>query len=84
MGVRDLPGEISERKCNTAHSDAEPRLLYDRRTAARQLSISIRSLDYLIQQQRIATRRIGSRVLVSYDELRRFARGNHTDPIVAA
>ena len=28
--------------------DAAPRLLYDRREAARQLSISVRSLDYLI------------------------------------
>jgi hypothetical protein len=57
------------------------RLLYDRKGAAHQLSISVRAIDYLIQQQRIATRRIGGRVLVHYDELRRFARGNHTDPI---
>lgn len=60
---------------------SETRLLYDRKSAAQQLSISVRALDYLIQQQRISTRRIGGRVLVAYEELRRFARGNHTDPI---
>lgn len=59
----------------------DTRLLYDRKGAAKMLSISVRALDYLIQQQRIATRRIGGRVLVHYDELRRFARGNHTEPI---
>jgi hypothetical protein len=57
------------------------RILYDRKTAAAQLSISVRSLDYLIQQQHIATRRIGKKVLVHHTELSRFARGNHTDPI---
>jgi hypothetical protein len=57
------------------------RILYDRKTAAAQLSISVRSLDYLIQQQHIATRRIGKKVLVHHTELSRFARGNHTGPI---
>jgi hypothetical protein len=57
------------------------RLLYDRKQAAAQLSISVRSLDYLIQQQQIATRRIGKKVLIHHTELTRFARGNHTVPI---
>lgn len=58
-----------------------PRILYDRKGAAKMLSLSVRAVDYLIQQQRIATRRIGGRVLIHYDELRRFARGHHTEPI---
>ena len=63
--------------------DAQPttRLLYDRRTAAQQLSISVRSLDYIIQQQQIATRRLGKKVLIHRAELSRFARANHTAPI---
>lgn len=39
----------------------EARLLYDRKTAARMLSISVRSLDYLIAAKRLDTRRIGKR-----------------------
>lgn len=61
----------------------ETRLLYDRKSAAHQLSISVRSLDYLIANKRMTTRRVGGRVLIPYDELRKFARGNHTDLIAA-
>jgi excisionase family DNA binding protein len=65
----------------SAQPSAEPRLLYDRKEAARILSLSVRSLDYLIQQQRIATRRVGKKVLIHRTELTRFAKGNHTGPI---
>jgi hypothetical protein len=69
----------------TAH-DAAPaststqtttRLLYDRRTAATQLSISVRSLDYMITNGTIKVRRIGSRVLVPHTELVRAAGCDH-------
>jgi hypothetical protein len=66
-----------------ANNDCSNRILYDRKCAAQQLSISVRALDYLIQQQRLATRRIGGRVLVHNNELQRFARGNHTELIAA-
>jgi hypothetical protein len=49
------------------------RLLYDRKEASRQLSISIRSLDYRIAGKQIATRRIGSRILIPHEELVRLA-----------
>lgn len=65
---------------NTA-PDPNPRLLYDRAEAARQLSISIRSLDYLIAGKELATRRIGKKVLVPHAELVRYARGDHFGPI---
>lgn len=55
----------------------EERLLYDRKEAARQLSISVRALDYLIARKELATRRIGARVLISRAELARFARADH-------
>jgi excisionase family DNA binding protein len=45
--------------------------------AALMLSISKRSLDYLIASGDIAVRRIGTRVLIQAQELERFARGNH-------
>ena len=57
------------------------RLLYDRKEAARQLSISVRSLDYLIGQQKLSTRRLGKKVLVPHAELVRFASANHYEPM---
>lgn len=53
------------------------RLLYDRKEAARQLSISVRSLDYLIAGKQLETRRIGRKVLVTHASLVRYASGNH-------
>ena len=55
----------------------EPRLLYDRKSAARQLSISTRAIDRLIANKCITARRVGSRVLIPYGELKRFARADH-------
>jgi hypothetical protein len=60
---------------------AGPRLLYDRKEAARQLSISVRSLDYLIGQKKLSTRRLGKKVLVPHAELVRFASANHHEPM---
>jgi hypothetical protein len=58
-----------------------PRLLYSRKEAARQLSFSIRSLDYLIATKQLATRRLGKRVMIPHSELVRFARADHFEPI---
>jgi hypothetical protein len=55
----------------------ETRLLYSRTEASKQLSISVRSLDYLLASQQFDTRRIGKKVLITHDSLRRFAQGNH-------
>lgn len=55
-------------------------LLYTRKAAAQQLSISARSLDRLISHKQLSTRRIGGRVLIPASELRRFARADH--PII--
>lgn len=53
------------------------RLLYDRKSAAEQLSISVRALDRLIANKCLTARRIGSRVLIPSAELKRFARADH-------
>lgn len=63
-----------------SHQDA-PRLLYSRREAARMLSVSVRSLDYLIANKQLATRRIGKKVLIPHSELVRYAKGNHYESI---
>jgi len=57
-------------------------ILFSRKEAASLLAISLRGLDYLISQGRIRTRRIGKRVLISRQEIERFARGDHPEPIV--
>jgi excisionase family DNA binding protein len=55
----------------------EQRLLVDRRNAAQYLSISQRSLDYLLANGELRTRRIGTRVLIPLSELQRYARIDH-------
>ena len=58
-----------------------PRLLYSRRDTAYQLSISTRSLDYLIAEGRLHTRKIGGRILIPHDELLRFSRHDRMEPM---
>jgi hypothetical protein len=57
------------------------RLLYDRREAARQLSISVRSLDYIIAAKALVMRRIGRKVLITRASLAQYASGNHYEPV---
>lgn len=67
----------------SAGSTIGERILYDRKTAATQLSISVRSLDYLISGKKLNTRRIGKKVLVPRGELIRFAQANHPEPVTS-
>jgi hypothetical protein len=53
------------------------KLLYDRKSAAFALSISIRSLDYLISLKKINTIRLGSKIMIGHSELVKFSRANH-------
>lgn len=53
----------------------DQKLLVSRHEAALRLSISERAVDYLIANKQIATKRIGSRVLISVTELQRFSVG---------
>ena len=57
-------------------------ILLSRKHAASLLSISLRALDYLIERGEIRTRRIGKRVLIPRQEIERFARADHPEPIV--
>jgi hypothetical protein len=51
-------------KTRTPQQDNAPRLLYDRKSAALSLSISIRSLDYLVARRQLAFRKIGKKVVI--------------------
>jgi excisionase family DNA binding protein len=57
----------------------DPRILYDRKTAAAALSISVRGLDYLIESGKLRVRRLGRRVLVPRSELERLARQDQAE-----
>lgn len=61
----------------------DAKLLVSREEAAQMLSISQRGLDYLIANRRLPTRRIGGRVLIPVADLRKYARGDHPEHIVA-
>jgi len=55
----------------------EQRLLVDRQNAAQYLSVSQRSLDYLLSHGELHIRRIGARVLIPLSELHRYADLDH-------
>ena len=61
----------------------ENKLLIDKKTASSLLSISLRSLDYLISCGELKTRRIGRRRLIERRELERFARRDHQTQLPA-
>jgi excisionase family DNA binding protein len=53
------------------------KLLFSRRDAAVALSLSVRSIDYLISNGELSTRRVGRKILIPAVEIRRFARRDH-------
>ena len=55
------------------------KLLVCREEAAEILSISVRSVDYLLANRQLTSRRIGSRNLIPMADLRRFARMDHPE-----
>lgn len=59
---------------DTKSADA-PRLMYGRKEAARQISVSVRTLDYLIAAGKLRCKRLGGRVLLMHGELVRFSQG---------
>lgn len=57
------------------------KLLYSRADTAVALSISVRSVDYLISVGKLSTRRVGRKTLIPAGDVRRFARADHPEPI---
>ena len=56
----------------------DQKLLVSRKVAAEMLTISIRKVDYMIADGRLLTRRIDNRVLIPIEEIRKFARSDHS------
>jgi excisionase family DNA binding protein len=54
------------------------KLRYSRRESADLLGISVRQLDYHVSNGNLKVTRDGSRVLIHYTELVRFAKRDHT------
>jgi hypothetical protein len=54
------------------------------RRPARQLSLSVRSLDYLVANKKLEFRRIGKKVLITHASLVRFSQANHFESVAAA
>lgn len=57
------------------------KLLYSRRDTAEALSLSIRSIDYLITTGRLTARRVGGKILIPASAVRRFAKEDHPDSV---
>ena len=57
--------------------ELEAPILVDRKTAARLLSVSLRTVDNLIACKRLRPRRIGRRILFERQALVLFAKGDH-------
>jgi hypothetical protein len=69
------------RKQNSPAKATTPdaKLLVSRGEAAAILSISIRGVDYYIATKQFSTRRIGTRVLIPIEDVRKFARADHPE-----
>jgi excisionase family DNA binding protein len=61
----------------------DAKLLVGREEAAVRLSLSVRSVDYLLADRLLKFRRIGGRVLIPITELERFARIDHPERIAS-
>lgn len=70
---------VGEKKPATETVPLDGKVLVSRKVAAHMLSISVRAVDYLIATKKLATRRIGTRVMIPVEEIRRFARSDHPD-----
>ena len=54
------------------------KLLFDKKTVANMLSVSVRTVENLIAAKQLEVRHIGSRTLVTRKALQQFARQDHT------
>jgi excisionase family DNA binding protein len=63
----------------TVEMSPKDKLLVSRGEVAHLLSISERSVDYLVATKRLSARRIGTRVLIPMEEVRRFSRSDHPE-----
>jgi hypothetical protein len=56
------------------------KILYDRKSAAYALSISVRAVDYALARGEFETRKFGRKRLITAGSLKRYAARNHFGP----
>ena len=71
--LRKPPGKVER--------SPKDKLLVSRGEVAHLLSISERSVDYLVATKRLSSRRIGTRVLIPMEEVRKFSRSDHPESL---
>lgn len=64
-------------------ADSVEKLLYSRRDTAEVLSLSIRSVDYLITSGRLSVRGVGGKILIPATAVKRFATEDHPELVRA-
>jgi excisionase family DNA binding protein len=76
-----MPRMNGDLRKSPARVEMQPKdkLLVSRGEVAHLLSISERSVDYLVATKRLSARRIGTRVLIPMEEVRRFSRSDHPE-----
>jgi hypothetical protein len=85
MGISPYEVRRHSRPWSSTQSQPDaPRLLNSRREAARQLSISVRSLDYMVAGRQLTTKRIGNRILIPHAELVRLATTAQVKSVVSS
>jgi hypothetical protein len=57
------------------------KLLFDRKSAAFALSVSVRTVDYALAAGEFDTRKIGRKTLITASSLRKYAERNHFGPV---
>jgi hypothetical protein len=68
-----MPARAAKRKNAELDAAKIEKLFYSRQEAAFALAIPLRSIDYMIADQRLNTRRYGRRVLIPAADIRRTA-----------
>lgn len=78
---RRQPGKRNSRRKANISPDAK--LLVSREEAAEILSLSVRSIDYLLASKELPFRKIGTRTMIPSSALQSFARTNHPERIAS-
>jgi excisionase family DNA binding protein len=76
-----MPIAIAPRKKPpvTVMLDPKDKFLVSQDEAAQLLSISRRSVEYLVAAKKLSTRRLGTRTLIPIEDVRRYARSDHPE-----
>ena len=77
-----MPNGLNKKSAASVLIAPRDKLLVSQEEAAQLLSISKRSVEYLVAARRLSIRRIGTRALIPIEDVRRFARADHPERMV--